>query len=541
MIAIRVLLVQNDEQDVSLIRSFCAETVPHISITWVASKDECWSQLAAESTMPFDVLVVEDVLPDSDGMTLLHEIVEAGYPAPVIIITNRTDVETAVTAMKEGASDYLVKSRTYWNHLPRAIDSAIDRYRLVRENKRLHGNLALYASRLEESVHQANLEKARLKGVLDQLPEGVLIVEGADGRTVAANKAAERLWGQAFVADVCLREYNSRFALANLDGSSRKADSTPLARVLKSGEPVMGDQSIIIQPDGQQITILTNAAPLLDPSGRLIGAVAVFQDITEIKQLERLKDEILSIASHELKNPLTVIKGYSSLLCRSPVVAEDVRTQRIAQTVQQQSERMHRLVERLLDLSRLDLGTVNLRVSSFDLVQLLSTVVEQQQQTTQEHILRYRFDDSSLVVMGDYMRLEQVLVNLISNAIKYSPESNDILISLHLCDEVRLDGSICGTAMPTCSPLALVQVQDYGIGIEPEMQHKLFNRFYRAREAAKLAAGQGLGLYIGAEIARMHGGTLCVQSMPGEGTTFSLVLPMDGGSIEWARGIGARL
>jgi signal transduction histidine kinase len=525
MQSVRVLLVDADQHDIEHIRAFCDGTAPKLVFTTVGSGEACWLLLASPDAPLFEVLVIDSHLPDTDGLTLLREVVDSGYPAPVIIITVRQDVETAVTAMKTGAFDYLVKSGTYWEHLPRMIESALSRYHLTRENQRLQGRLAAYATELQQAMYQAQVEKARLQAVLEQLPVGVLIVEGTEGRTVAANHAAERLWGHPFVSNVCIPQYR-RADGEHLPESPLNPEEQAIAQVLQEGQPVLGIQGELSRPQGDPITILVNAAPLLTRQGSVGGAVAVFQDITEIKRLEHLKDEILSIASHELKNPLTIITGYGALLNRAPLVRRDERVRRYAQIIQHQSERMYRLVERLLDLSRLDLGQMTLEQTSVDLVALLSSVVEQQT-TTPRHTIRLCLDLPSLTVEGDYTRLEQVMVNLVSNAVKYSPEGGEVVVSLSRQDtEIDFSQAVCGSKVRVPPPYALISVYDQGIGIELEMQQQLFNRFYRAREAARLAAGQGLGLYICAEVVRMHGGALCVESAPGEGSTFRLVLPL---------------
>lgn len=521
-----VLLIEDNRDDAELTLAFCADVAPELTFTVVATGAECRAALAADQHCPFDALVLDYTLPDIDGLALLQEIVASGYPAPVVIVTGRNNVETAVTAMKAGAMDYLVKSSDHWEYLPRVIESAIARYRLSRENQRLQAALQNYATELEQAVRQAEREKVRLRAVLDQLPEGVVIFDGSDGRTMAANWAAEQLWGHTFVSNVSIADYSRRYRLENLDGTPREAEQTVAARVIRTGQPILGEQMIIVRPDNSRITVLVNGAPLIDDEGVVTGAVIVFQDISEIKQLEYLRDEILSIASHELKNPLTVIAGYSSLLGRSPAVEKDQRTRRAIETIRQQAERMRRLIERLLDLSRIDLGRMILQKGMFDLALLLRTVIEQQQELAGKHTLVMNLDHETLFIEGDYVRLEQVLINLVGNAIKYSPNGGDITLSLSIQKEVALPNAICRSSIPTNGPFAVVQVHDHGIGIELEARKQLFTRFYRSKEAAHIATGQGLGLYISAEIVRMHGGVLCAESAPEKGSTFTMVLPI---------------
>lgn len=520
-----ILLVEDNRDDIELTLAFCAEVAPHLVFQVATTGTECRSALATTTHQPFAAIVLDYTLPDSDGLALLQEIVESDYPAPVVIVTGRNNVETAVEAMKAGAMDYLVKSSNHWEHVPRVIEAAITRYRLIQENQRLQHTLELHTVELELAARKAQFEQERLLAVIDQLPEGVIIF-GEDGQAVAANRAAEGLWGHEFIPVKQIVEYG-QYRLENLDGSLRSPENTTAARVLRTGQPLMGEQAVIVQPNGKRITVLVNAAPLLDGDSNVIGAVVVFQDISEMKQLERLKDEILSIASHELKNPLTVIMGYSSLLKRTPAVEHDTRASRAADTIRQQTLRMRRLIERLLDLSRLDLGRMVLQIDSFDVAALLRTIAEEQQSMAPKHQVHTVLEQNTFYIDGDYTRLEQVLVNLVNNAIKYSPNGGDVELSLMVRQEVSLPNAVAGSDFPqNGGPFALIQVCDPGIGIAPEAQRQLFTRFYRSKEAAHIASGQGLGLYISAEIVRMHGGVICAESVPGKGSTFSVVLPV---------------
>lgn len=518
-----ILLVEDNQGDINLVTAFCAEAAPHLRFTVVGSGSACLAALNADPTPPFAAIVLDYHLPDMDGLMLLRQVVASGYPAPVIMITARNDVETAVEVMKAGAMDYLVKSTEYWEYLPRAIESAIAHDRLTRENRRLQQELSTYTVELEHTLQKARRERDRLQTVLDQLPEGVVIVEGARGRIVAANRAAERLWGHPFIQGVDISEYNR---LENLDGTPRRPEETTIARVLHTGNPVLGAQSVIVQPDGQRIVILTNAAPLRDDQGNVSGVVAVFQDISELKRLEQVQDEILSIASHELKNPLTAIVGYSSLLMRSPTVTQDPQTRRAAETIRQESQKMHRFIERLLDFSRVELGRMKLQPAPFDLVALLQTVVEEQQATAPNHGLSLHAEQAKLVVHGDGIRLKQVLVTLVSTAITSTPEGGTVWISLRVYTDRPLPACVCSGTPVGSGPFACVGVHHQGAGISPEEQRQLFRPFSGVHTATQIIEDHRLDWYISAEVMRLHGGVLCVESTPGQGSTFHLILPL---------------
>ncbi|NOK57553.1 MAG: hypothetical protein GFH27_549303n181 [Chloroflexi bacterium AL-W] len=522
---IHILLVDDNLDDVELTIAFCATAAPHLKFTVVETGAAVRAQLHNGQSQHFDALVFDYALPDTTGFALLQDVIKTKYLAPVIMVTGRDDVETAVKAMKQGATDYLVKSSNYWQYIPRVIESAIERYHLAEENQRLQRELTQRAAELEAAVARAETEQRRLQAVLDQLPEGVLIADGAHGEVVAANNVAEQIFGSALIADTNItREQDYR--LEQLDETPIAPKETAIFHALQTGKTILGNQIVVVKPDGQRITILMNTAPLFDKDGSVTGAVSVFQDITELKRLEALKDEILSIASHELKNPLTVVMGYASLLRQLPEITQNNRAQRAVQTIYQQSQRMLQLINRLLDLSRLDLDRMTLQMTSFDIVPLIQTCIEEQQMMASNHIIRTEFSHITLPVMADHMRIEQVLVNLLSNAIKYSPHGGEIDVSLRLSDQITLIDGICGSELPQQGSFVCIQVRDAGIGIAPADLQQLFRRFYRADDAAQIVSGQGLGLYISSEIMRLHGGVLCVESTPNQGSTFYMVLPL---------------
>ena len=231
-----------------------------------------------------------------------------------------------------------------------------------------------------------------------------------------------------------------------------------------------------------------------------------------MKQLDQMKDEFISIAAHELRTPLTAIKGYAELLDRR-LSAQDGREsdRRSLGIIRRQTERLSGLVNEMLDVSRIEAGRLQLNNEPFDLSALIGEVVNNLRVSTTTHILSL-VAESSIEVFGDTARIEQVLINLISNAITYSPEGGEI--------DVR--AQITGTS-------ACVSVSDHGVGITPEEVPHLFDRFYRAPSAGTVrSGGMGLGLYISQEIIARHGGMIRVESTEGAGSTFIFTLPLAG-------------
>ncbi|MCZ7572328.1 MAG: ATP-binding protein [Ardenticatenaceae bacterium] len=226
----------------------------------------------------------------------------------------------------------------------------------------------------------------------------------------------------------------------------------------------------------------------------------------------RLRDRFLSIASHELKTPLTTIQGYADLLARREGRQEtaDPRQQRAIEMIQAEAVRLQNLIDLLLDGSRLHTDQLQIEPAPMDLAALVRRYVEQVRPTLEHHILTQALPAEPVLVAGDQIRLEQVVQNLISNAIKYSPDGGPIT--------VRLERQ---------SRIVALMVSDRGIGVPAEKLSSLFQPFYRADNArARHIHGVGLGLAVVKEIVTRHGGTIAVESREGEGTTFTVFLPL---------------
>lgn len=225
-----------------------------------------------------------------------------------------------------------------------------------------------------------------------------------------------------------------------------------------------------------------------------------------------IRDQFLSIASHELKTPLTSLVGYAKLLqgLSSQGAMFTERGQRAIRIIVEQSDRLSRLIHALLDISRIRTGRLDIERAPIDITTLAHRVTEEVQMTLEQHTLTTSYPDEALIIEGDALRLEQVLHNLIQNAIKYSPDGSPIHVSIERQDE-----------------RACILVRDHGIGIAPESLPQLFQPFYRAPQTADWQIeGMGIGLYMVKEIVLLHGGDVDVTSQEGAGSTFTIWLPL---------------
>ena len=259
---------------------------------------------------------------------------------------------------------------------------------------------------------------------------------------------------------------------------------------------------------------------------RPIGVVAVLNDITSIKQIEKLKDEFVSIVSHELRTPLTAIKGYTQHLIRrierrlrearqkqqstDPLIefpeSYDLRSLNI---VQSETEHLERLVSDLLDLSRVQWGELDLQYTSFYLADVLTERVRLAQVSAEQHAIYLDIQTQDSKIVADQLRVGQVFGNILDNAIKFSPPGKQVIVKLQERDDEYL-----------------ISVIDQGIGVSPESFDHIFERFYRIRNfASRQYSGIGMGLFVAKTIVEAHGGHINFSSNQGNGSTFYFTLP----------------
>ncbi len=253
--------------------------------------------------------------------------------------------------------------------------------------------------------------------------------------------------------------------------------------------------------------------PLLEEFGRRASlAIAHAYLYREAQQALHARDQFLSIASHELRTPITAILGYAQLVERRLARSSQLepRNQQALRTMSDQAQRLDRLIRSLLDLSRIQTGQFSLDLGAVDLEELVRRTTETTQPTLTRHELTVVGGNAPVLVHGDELRLAQVLQNLIQNAIKYSPEGG--AITIHLAHDEQL---------------AHVGVSDQGVGIPAESIPQLFNRFYRASNVEDSPiSGMGVGLYVVKEIVMLHGGSIDVESVEGQGSNFTIHLPL---------------
>ena len=390
--------------------------------------------------------------------------------------------------------------------------------------------------RLEEreraAREAAEARLALLQLILDELPASVYIVQGEEARLVLANRATTTLWGTAWHIGQPMLDFLAAHSirLFGTDGQPLPPAAFATLRAVQKGETVRQHQETIRHADGTTLPVLVNAVALgrrllaglpaelgshpTDPAEPV--ALVIHQDVSALKEAEQLKDEFIGIAAHELRTPLAILKGFAQTLLVQTVRGKgpelvDWQVEAL-QGIDQATARLVELTEDLLDVTRLQAGRLTLHLEPTDLVAVVSRVVARLQMTTDHHTLSIHTSLEHLVVHVDSRRIEQVLSNLIGNAIKYSPAGGMIEVTVREGAETKR---------------ALLGVSDHGIGIPAQQQSLVFGRFARADNARAYGiGGTGLGLYLCRELVERHGGRIWFESVEGQGSTFFVTLPI---------------
>ena len=357
----------------------------------------------------------------------------------------------------------------------------------------------------KQLVEQLEAERTLLREILRQMPSGVVVADASTGNIILSNERVKELI-HSDILPLQAGQY-TQGTTYHLDGSPMQAYEWSLLRAMQ-GEVAQNEERLYIRKDGTQCYFNINATPIRDKNGNIIAALVSFYDITLRKELDKRKDEFISLASHELKTPLTSLKGFTYLLTRHLRQQNDQNALYFLLRMDSQINKLTRLVNDLLDVSRLQTGKMLYRKEVFALHELVKEIVENVQGTTQTHSLIV--EPLPVVhIEADRDRIGQVLVNLLSNAIKYSPLANKVTVRM------AIDGDY-----------VTVSVQDFGPGIAPEHHQQIFERFYQVSPTTQHNyPGLGIGLYISNQIIKEHQGKLWLESEPGQGATFHFSLP----------------
>ena len=348
------------------------------------------------------------------------------------------------------------------------------------------------------------MEKLLHWAAIIESSDDAIISKSVDGYITSWNSGAQRLYG--YTAEEIIGK-----PVSILMPPEKKDDFPYIMKQLHEGKKVEHYETQRMTKDGSILHVSITVSPIRDSQGTIIGASKIARDITDRVENEKRRDEFVSTASHELKTPITSQKVFGELLEQIIDKKGYTELKIYIQKINQQTEKMTKLVEDLLELSRVQTARLKMEHKKFLYDDLVLEIIDSIQLTTKHKIIQK--GKTKKKVMGDRERLGQVLTNLLTNAIKYSPKAEKIVIT----SKVSKTSVITG-------------VQDFGIGIAKEYHHKIFERFFRVTDAdEKTYPGMGIGLFISQEIVARHGGKMWVESKKGKGSIFYFSLPFGNG------------
>ncbi len=468
----RVLIADDDPALLEALPEALRLRMSELAVETCDSAPDALAKIAAED---YDAIVTDIKMPGMDGLALLDEIQLIRPDTPTLLITGHGEHDLAVQALRRGAYDYIQKpiDRDYFTA---SLARAIERRWLARR------------------IDMQRLELQRHSHVLEHVGDGVFVVD-RDGIVQFWNLAAEQITGISFDAAA------GKPASDLLGGWNEVAPSIPVAG---AGRPKRQLARLLPFDIGaRELWLSLCGVDLAD------GTVYSFQDRTDERLVDKLKDDFVATASHELRTPLAAIYGAAKTLERTDVVDPD-GVDRLISIITAESERLARVIDDILLASHLDSGRLRLSAERLDPATFAEEVAESMQRQLDNGVTLAV--ESSEPVPGlevDPSKLRRVLVNLLENAIKYSPGGGQVVL--------RVDAD---------NGRVRLRVHDEGLGIPPGEQQRIFEKFYRADpQLARGVGGTGLGLYICRELVQRMGGEIEVESEPGRGSTFTVELP----------------
>ncbi|MFP2959563.1 ATP-binding protein [Myxococcus sp. 1LA] len=366
-----------------------------------------------------------------------------------------------------------------------------------------------YLASVQRAREEAEMQRSQVQALLDHTPVGIVFA-GAEGGPLVANPVAEQLLGLPLKGVELLTSGGIHPFVLTADGKPVHREDLPIVRALNTGQQVGPEEFLILHADGRRLPVLLSAAPVFGPGGKVRGVVSTAQDVSTRHELNQLREEYISLISHDLRNPLHTINLRVGLLRRALHERNLEREESMTLSIQRSVDWMSAMIEELLEGSRLESQRETLRREPRDLGRFLEEVLERDVAPDIRERFHLEVQGTLPPVWMDAARLERVVANLLSNAAKYSAPGQPITVRAQL-----EPGQV------------VVSVTDRGPGLAPEDAAHVFDKYYRTRKSgASDAKGLGLGLYISRLIIEAHGGRIWVESAPGEGSTFRFSLPV---------------
>lgn len=486
---------------VFLVNGAARQVVPEVKIAWdvegipLSALPSAWQMGQSEPLLILNDLQtgeteawVETLVGSNEGSLMVAPLIATGEFRGILAVSNS----------RTGAFDP--------SHV-RFFRAVLSQIATAIGNAEVYCLLSQQSQELGQMLRHQQEEATKSQAILASIADGV-VVNNTEGRIILANPAAKRILG-APGEQLINQNFEDLFSAFSAQG--REEAVAAMETLLSTCDPELTKAfNMILEVDNRVIN--AHLAPVLTEEDDFLGVVTIFRDITKEVEADRAKSEFVSTVSHELRTPMTTIKGYTDLIYAGAVGPINAEQKRFLGIIKKNTDRLTALINDLLDISRVETGRLRfeprpLQIGGViaDVINALAGQAEAKQQT-----LTFEVVGGLPKVMGDRDRLNQVLTNLVCNAIRYTPGGGEVQVRAYLVEgAVRVD------------------VRDTGIGLTPEDLGCIFERFYRAdHPLVQEASGTGLGLSIAKMFVEMHSGRVWVESRIGEGSTFTFILPI---------------
>ncbi|MDZ7725428.1 MAG: response regulator [candidate division KSB1 bacterium] len=482
------ILVIDDEE---VIRSGCQQILEadgyHVDLA-----DNGKSGLELIRKNDYDLVLTDIMMPEMDGMQVLDELQKMDSRTVSIVITGYASIESAIDAGRKGAFDYIAKPFDP-DELSTRVERGLKQAEHLQQVERLR-------KERDENLLEISNERARTLTIINSMHEGV-IATNRQKQVVLMNPAAIKM----------LRLKRQKIIGQTVQDILTMPDLTKtineILETVKSSLKTL--QKEFDTPDGR--VLQASITPIQDENQACIGTVTVLFDITREKQVEQMKSDFVSHVSHELKAPLNAIQGYLDLILEGIAGNDPEKERDIVQKSRNRAKALSDLINDLLDLSRVEQRNISKEMEPVQLQEVLTQVIDFYRSKADEKsiTLKTSLPEDTPPVRGNKQDLDRLFANLVSNAVKYTPENGNV--------DIRLDSD---------PEHVNVRIKDSGIGFTPETKNKIFDEFYRAENAVEQKiSGTGLGLSIAKKIAEDHQGYIEVESQVNKGSTFYVIFP----------------
>jgi PAS domain S-box-containing protein len=480
-------------------------TTPHTPHTALSKSP---SLQVPQSLLPsFDIIIVDLSLPDSQGIDSFLALRDRSQNIPIVVLTGSDDQNLAILAMQQGAQDYLIKGQVDSNLLLRSIRYAIERERteiaLRQAKSELEQRVIDRTRALQQTQDSLNDALQKVNFHFENSPLAAIEWD-RDFRVSRWSATAERIFGWSSTQVLGKRPDEWKFVA--------EEDADRIGQVMNRFITGNETSNVTINcnycQDGTIVNCEWYNSVLLDENGQMESVFSLALDVTHRDRVEKMKDEFIAVVSHELRTPLTSMYGSLKLLDSGLLRQEPEKEKRLLTIAVDSTNRLMRLVNDILDIERIESGTVKMVKAVYEVSELMAKVVDAIEPLADSAGIKLSVSDSGGNVWVDIDRMIQTFTNLIGNAIKFSPRGSTIWF----------------TASKQAGQM-LFQVRDGGRGIPPDKLATIFERFQQVDASdARSGEGTGLGLAICRSIVEQHGGHLWVESVLGKGSTFSCIL-----------------